>query len=170
MPDGDGLEAVRVFRETGHGRAVVISAMASSQHRIQGLDADVDYYIGKPVEPKELLALLRQYEHRLASEGKIGWVFDTRRWCLISPDGQTITLTQSEIRVLSCFVEAAGLPRDRNEIIEALGKTIEDYDPRRLEIMIRRLRNKVKNHGLDLPLATVYGGGYCFTENLRKLE
>jgi DNA-binding response OmpR family regulator len=43
------------------------------------------------------------------------------------------------------------------------------YDPRRLEILIRRLRNKVgKLAGTELPLNTVYGLGFNFTQPLRQ--
>ena len=170
LPDGDGLEAVRLYKETHNGRTVVVSGHASLEHRIQGIHADTDYYISKPVDPTELIELLRQYETRNAHGGESGWIYDTRRWKLHAPGGQIIPLTQSETKVISCFVETAGLTIPRADVIKFLGKSVDSYDPRRLEIMIRRLRKKVKDHGAELPLNTVYGGGYSFVENLRKSE
>jgi DNA-binding response OmpR family regulator len=49
-------------------------------------------------------------------------------------------------------------------LITALGQNPEIYDPRRMEIMVRRLRNKAKETvGYELPLETAHRKGYAFT-------
>jgi DNA-binding response OmpR family regulator len=54
-------------------------------------------------------------------------------------------------------------------LAKRLGEEAEVFDPRRLEILIRRLRNKVEQATEDeLPLTTVYGLGFNFTQPLRK--
>jgi DNA-binding response OmpR family regulator len=49
-------------------------------------------------------------------------------------------------------------------LVQSLGHNPETYDFRRMEILVRRLRNKTRDAlGCDLPLATVQKIGYAFT-------
>jgi DNA-binding response OmpR family regulator len=57
----------------------------------------------------------------------------------------------------------------RDSLIRALGEEPLVYDPRRLEVMVRRLRNKVEAAGITgFPLTTVYGQGYAFNAPLKE--
>lgn len=52
----------------------------------------------------------------------------------------------------------------RNELIFALGHDPLYYDQRRMEILVRRLRTKVRDQlGYPLPLETVHSQGLAFT-------
>jgi hypothetical protein len=56
----------------------------------------------------------------------------------------------------------------REDLAISLGHQPEHYDFRRLEILIRRLRNKAKEAWSDiLPLETAHRQGYAFTANIR---
>jgi DNA-binding response OmpR family regulator len=57
----------------------------------------------------------------------------------------------------------------RHDLIVALGENPDVYDIRRLEIMVRRLRNKAeKTLGRALPLETVHRQGLAFTEPIHQ--
>jgi DNA-binding response OmpR family regulator len=62
------------------------------------------------------------------------------------------------------LVQSPGLPVERNTLVQALGENPDLYDPRRMEILIRRLRVKAREAlGYELPLDTVHRVGYAFT-------
>jgi len=86
--------------------------------------------------------------------------------CLIPPDSAPILLSRQDYIVLSTLVSKRETV-SRREIIEALGKDYLDYDQRRLDTQIRRLRRKVEEAcGLRLPVATLRGVGYHFYEEV----
>ena len=166
LPDGDGLEAVRLHRQGSDGPVIVLTARGQLRDRVEGLNADADYYLHKPIDSQELAAVLKRIERRLALDAGSGWLLDKEKWSLLTPGGRAVDLTRNEICVMSCFIERGGITVPKAELITALGHDVEVYDPRRLEVMIRRLRNKVEAVTRDFPLVTIYGVGYSFNARL----
>jgi PAS domain S-box-containing protein len=75
LPDGDGLELLRTFREADPGRHVPVVAMtAMSCRRAEVLHAEegFDGFLGKPVAPSELVRFMRGYFHAPAASGTDG--------------------------------------------------------------------------------------------------
>lgn len=162
LPDGDGLDAVRLHRQASDGPVIVLTARGHLDDRVEGLNAEADYYLQKPLESQELIALLRRIERRLEDKSEANWRLDRESWTLLTPNGRRIELTRNELCVMSCFVERAGIAIEKSELIKALDQDPISYDLRRLEVLIRRLRNKVEQQTKDFPLVTVYGAGYSF--------
>jgi DNA-binding response OmpR family regulator len=163
LPDGDGLDALRVHRRSAESPAIVLTARGKVADRVAGLEADADYYLVKPVAMDELLALLRRLQRRFHSRAAGHWTVDPATWRLRAPDGIEIALTRRELALLLLFPGRQGQPVPRQEIAAGLGEDPAVYDPRRLEILVRRLRHKVEEAAArELPLATVYGIGYAF--------
>jgi len=96
------------------------------------------------------------------------WVLNPNHWTLTSPENRQIKLTHSELTLSSCFAKNSGNVVSKQEIIESIGHSVEYYDMRRLEILIRRFRHKAKNVlGYDLPIETVHGKGYAFSAPIK---
>jgi DNA-binding response OmpR family regulator len=58
----------------------------------------------------------------------------------------------------------------RRQIIEALGFDYLDYDQRRLDTQMRRLRRRVEDvSGQTLPVKTLRNSGYCFYQPAQVL-
>lgn len=86
--------------------------------------------------------------------------------CLIPPDSAPILLSRQDYVVLATLVSKREAV-SRKEIVEALGQDYLDYDQRRLDTQMRRLRRKVEEAcGLRLPIATLRGVGYRFYEDV----
>lgn len=168
LPDGDGLEAVRLHRQGNDGPVIVLTARGQLADRVEGMNAEADYYLQKPIDSQELLAVLRRIERRLSAEIQSNWLLDKETWSLVTPASQTIELTRNELCVMSCFVERAGITVNKADLVQALGHDVQTYDPRRLEVMIRRLRTKVEHEVRDFPLVTIYGIGYSFNARLMQ--
>lgn len=171
LPDGDGIDILKLHRRTENTPAVMLTGAGQIEDRIQGMNADADYYLVKPVIIDELIAILRRFERKLGESGQAdAWVMDPVRWNFTTPGGIKISLTKSEVAIMACFIEKAGITVGRDEIIEALGGDPMIYDPRRLEITIRRLRKKMEDNTTEVfPLTTVYGEGYSFNSPISSL-
>jgi DNA-binding response OmpR family regulator len=74
-----------------------------------------------------------------------------------------VALSRQDLLVLQCLMRTAGESVSRRQIVQALGADYFDYDQRRLDTQMRRLRRKVQDEsGQRLPVKTLRGSGYCF--------
>ena len=170
LPDGDGIDILKnhhVLKNTG---SIILSGEGQPEDRIMGIEADADYYLVKPVQVNELVAILQRLVRRLEAtveNSTAQWQLSTVRWQLFTPNRLEIDLTRSEFAMLKCFVDKPGVVVTRDEIIVGLGFNPIAYDERRLEVMLRRLRKKLEDHCVEkFPLQTVYGAGFAFNEQL----
>lgn len=170
LPDGDGIEIMRSPLRNRAQATIFLTGMGQPEDRICGHELDADYYLVKPVDLNELIAIVRRYARRLGVHPQVSkpqWLIDVKTWILQSPNQQTVELTHKELNFLRCFVGLEGLAVKRQIIIRALGFSPDDYDIRRLEAMVSRLRKKIEDASLkDFPLVTVYGVGYAFNGNI----
>lgn len=170
LPDGDGLALLRTDHVQHDAPVIIMSGKGAPEERIAGLEADADYYLVKPIDVSELVAIIRRFERRMQIPQEEIYQLDSQRWKLHMPDQGIVPLTRSEMNLMGCFVEQPGMTVSRDEIIRALGGRPDVYDERRLEVLIRRFRKKVLEAGYaDFPLATVYGQGYAFNERLEMI-
>ena len=163
LPDGDGLQWLQ--QQTFQGKGIVITtARGDNQQRLEGARAGADIYLVKPIQLEELAALLHNLMRRLQGQQVPRWRLSRTHWTLHTPSGQSIKLTHSESMVLQKVAEQPGAAVSRQELARSLGHDPEHYDYRRIEILVRRLRNKARETlGKDLPLETVHKLGYAFT-------
>jgi DNA-binding response OmpR family regulator len=164
LPDGDGLAWLGSRPGLRDKGVIITTARGEGSSRVAGVQAGADVYLVKPVQLEELTALVRNLLLRLHRLDQTSWTLDVRSWHLLSPQGSAIKLTHSEQILLIELARAPGASVAREVLVKALGENPEIYDPRRMEIMVRRLRKKAKESlGFDLPLATAHRKGYAFT-------
>ncbi len=170
LPDRDGISWIRQAETTRDKGLIVTTARGELPDRIRGLTAGADAYLVKPVEFEELRLIVSNVANRLGCgvpSTITAWKLDLVRWELSSTNGDTIKLTRSETTLLATLAASPGKTVPRDDLIHALGYTPESYDPRRMEILVRRLRNKVRiQTPMRLPLETVHGQGYAFTADI----
>lgn len=172
LPDGDGLSSIKAYQHNNQIASIVLTCEGQAHDRIDGMNADADYYLVKPFPIDELIAIIQRIQRRQQANNnlKTQWILDDIRWELKAPNNLDIELTRNEFNLLSCFVDKPGITLSRDEIIIGLGFNPIDYDNRRLEVMLRRLRKKIEEAGVvKFPLQTVYGAGIAFNEQLNKL-
>lgn len=167
LPDGDGLDILK--EQSSDCGSIVLTCEGQPNDRIQGLNADADYYLVKPFPMDELIAILNRIERKMNGGIETDeWQLNKICWEIKTPNKLEIELTRSEFALLNNFVEKPGVVISRDEIIRGLGFNPIDYDNRRLEVMLRRLRKKIEDAGVvKFPLQTVYGVGLAFTEKLK---
>lgn len=170
LPDGDGLQWLSAH-ETWHDKGVVITtARGQERERIEGVRSGADVYLVKPVALEELSSLLHNLWRRLRGQSANRWLLQPLGWFLQPPVGTAVRLTHSELMILQRMAAQAGQAVPRQELVKALGLDPESYDYRRMEVLVRRLRNKVREvAGLELPLETVHRLGYALVAPMQIL-
>ncbi|TAN78465.1 MAG: response regulator transcription factor [Gallionella sp.] len=175
LPGENGWSIAQRMRRARAGMGIImLTAHGALDQRIKGLEQGADAYLVKPVDMRELAATIRTVARRLnipdsvaASPPQIHWILHTARMSLKPPDGNDIPLTHSECRILQVVAQADGNLVHRKTLIEALGEDYHQYDERRLEALISRLRRKLAaHHPPGVPVRGVKGHGYLFTVDL----
>lgn len=167
LPDRDGIDLLREFRQRGERRPVlVLTARTSLNDRVVGLDSGADDYLAKPFAFAELLArcraLLRRpaaVDDRVLSCGDLQ--LDTRAR-VARRAGQEIPLTPREVDVLEFLFRHLGQNVTREMLEREVWK-----QPRRMtsldnviDVQMMRLRRKVDPEGFPRLLHTVRGIGF----------
>lgn len=166
LPDGDGMALVGELRAAGERCGIVLfTARDASRERIAGYAQGADHYLTKPIRLEELGAIVQSLARRLQSTPN--WELNTVSWVLRTPSGHLHKLTGLESAFLGALAEQTGKPVSRRALVEALGKNFSAYDPRNLDALIKRLRDKVNlDNENPLPIKTVHGMGYALTAPL----
>jgi two-component system, OmpR family, response regulator PhoP len=171
LPDEDGIAVTSYLRSlTDAGIVMLTGRWQKKVDRIRGLDEGADAYVIKPIDIDLLTATVRSLLRRLGQQ-KYGrskeappvWNFNMENWNLASPGGTSVRLSRLERLVVSVLAASPGEAVTRDTIISRLAQDIQDFDPRRLETLIHRLRRKVLSATDEhLPLYSVRGVGYVF--------
>ena len=168
MPDGDGLNWLRSRKDLQNKGVIITTARSDPLSRVSGIKAGADVYLVKPVLPEEIVSLVQNMMRRLRGQTQLTWLIDETGWRLLTPEGHVLKLTHSEHMLLQRLAKTPGQAVSKEDLAICLGHQPEHYDYRRLEVLIRRLRNKAKeNWGTALPLETAHRQGYAFTANIR---
>ena len=174
LPGEDGLSAASHLRRIGDMGIVLVSGRCGAADIARGLAAGADLYLGKPLELPVLVASLHSLYRRLATrigggdvaaepatEAIPDWRLSANGWDLHAPNGCTLTLTAPERTLLRELFAAQGTPVSRTRLIAALTPTPQDFDPHRLEVLMHRLRSRVRAAtGLPLPARALRNMGY----------
>ncbi len=180
LPDGSGLELCRRLRPYLRSGIVMCTGRNERALRIGGLKDGADAYLIKPVDPEELEATLASVLRRIPRAdfppGILGtahpalWRLDRKRQVLLTTGGTAIDLSQGETLLLSCILEEPQQQLSRLGLLSAFKAAGTPSDGRRLESLASRLRRKVLDKaGLQLPLQSVYGKGYSFTDHAQLI-
>jgi DNA-binding response OmpR family regulator len=165
LPDDNGLTAVPKLRRQTNCPIVVLTAWGQLSMRLQAIKSGADYFLTKPAAMAELSAVLTTVLSRTTSVPFLGWQMNSAAQTLIGLNGRWIHLTPSEWVFIKALRKNAGLVVSREVLIGELGKKPNDYDPRRMDSLLQRIRLKAKQAGLGgLPLRTRHGQGYVWDE------
>jgi two-component system response regulator TctD len=163
LPKLDGLTLLKRLRNGGNKVPIIIlTANASLDGRVAGLDSGADDYLAKPFEIAELeariRALVRRGHDRAAPEIAVGdLVFDggTRQFFL---SGEALALTPREHAVLEHLVMKVGTTVTKATLSESVFGFDDMADPSAIEIYVHRVRKKLE--GSAVQIATLRGLGY----------
>lgn len=170
LPRMNGLDLIRGLREDGNLTPVLIlSARASVDDRVKGLQAGGDDYLTKPFSFAELLARVQALIRRdhAVSEPTALTAGDLRLDLIrrkVSRGGQIIDLQPREFALLEYLVRNKGRVVSKIMIMEHVWGY--DFEPQTnvVESRISRLRDKVDRGFGACLIRTVRGAGYVVAE------
>ncbi len=166
LPKKHGTHVVRALRDRGVSTPVLIlSALHDEDHRIEGLDAGANDYLGKPFSTRELLARVRALWHGrdpVAPQTKLA-VGDLDMDLLgrtVHRAGKKIDLQPREFRLLEYLMRHAGQTVTRKMLLENVWDYHFDPQTNVIDVHISRLRSKIDKEYPGTLLHTVRGSGY----------
>jgi two-component system OmpR family response regulator len=175
LPGEDGLSICRRLRAGSDIPIIILTAQADEIERILGLEMGADDYLGKPFNPRELLARIRAVLRRRddalsAAAGPkrsykfAGWSLDGPMRRLYDPRGTRVELTGAEFEMLLVFCERPGRTLSRDQIIDLTQGREAAPSERSVDILVSRLRRKLERDPKDPEmLQTIRSSGYLFS-------
>jgi two-component system copper resistance phosphate regulon response regulator CusR len=168
LPGRSGFQVLRDIRaRKAELPVLILSAQASPEERVAGLNGGADDYMGKPFILAELSARIRALLRRgkpRETKIRVGDLeVDTVRR-RVTRAGQPIDLKPKEYALLEFLVHNSDRPVTRSHIIEHVWDIHFDSISNVVEVHINSLRNKI-DRGAAVPLIhTVRGVGYMLTD------
>lgn len=160
LPGMDGTEVLRRLRARKNVPVLMLTALNTLQHRLQGLDGGADDYLGKPFELSELLARIRALLRRSSEWNDEGLVHGDVRFDPLKKQvfkgGAEVDLTASEFATVELLLARRGRPVSKQVLEERLHEDIGRFQSNALEVHIHRIRSKL---GHDF-IQTKRGHGY----------
>ncbi len=171
MPGLDGFAVLRKIRETSRIPAIMLTAKSEDYDKILGLELGADDYITKPYNPLEVVArikaqLRRNYDYQ-EETGKRQDVLQMKglelktREGTVTLDGEGISLTSTEFKILKLFMEHPGRIYTKQQIFEQVWEETYAGDDNTVMVHISNLRSKLERPSGTAPqIKTVKGLGY----------
>ncbi|PZV12017.1 MAG: transcriptional regulator [Leptolyngbya sp.] len=164
LPKLDGLSVCKQLRAEGYQCPILLlTANASSNERVMGLDAGANDYVVKPFDPPELLARVRALLRRdVAATSVLTWEnvqLDTVS-NEVTCNGESLRFTHKEYCLLELFLLNPKRIFSRSALLDRLWDFAEPPGEETVSTHIKCLRQKLKAAGAADLIETVYGLGY----------
>ncbi len=175
LPGINAPEVCREIRKISSTPLIVLSANTRISDKIQMLELGADDYVEKPFDQGELKArihaVLRRYHPEMnfeAPDEAVGdyveypGLFISQTSYTVRLDGEQLTLPPKELELLYCLASSPNRVFTREQLLDYVWGYDYVGDPRTVDVHIKRLREKIKDHE-TWSLSTVWGVGYKFS-------
>ncbi len=183
LPDINGLQVQQIQRQRPELPVVMLTGLGSESDVVVGLEMGADDYIGKPFNPRVVVARVKAVLRRtgaLAVETATtktsglhfnGWRLDTDRCQLFNAQHEQVDLTQGEYGLLLALMQNARKVLSRERLLELThSESLEIFD-RTIDVLIMRLRRKIEvNPHQPSLIRTIRGVGYVFAADIIQAE
>ena len=184
LPGANGFEVLQSVRKESEVPVLMLTARSDEVDRIVGLEIGADDYLGKPFNPRELVARIRAVLRRIKKDVNTkGQGSENRRLCVgeiemellsrrVTRGGVEIELTAAEFALLKALLSSPGEVIGREELNrQVLGR---DYSPddRSIDVHVSKLRRKLgAAAGATNPIKSIRGEGYVYaTDDMAPSE
>ncbi|OQR54034.1 response regulator transcription factor [Bacillus sp. CDB3] len=166
LPDTDGYELLRLFREKDRDIPVLmLTAKSQMNDKLLGLQLGADDYVTKPFNYAELILRVKNMSRRVKKEVVVSHEVIRAGELVICPkerkvhvNEQEIQLTYREFNLCQLFVSNPQRVFMRDELLEKVWGFEYIGNTRAVDIMVQRLRKKLGKSGEYIK--TIYGVGY----------
>lgn len=167
LPDRDGMDVCRALRRRGVTTPILmLTALADTANRVEGLNAGADDYLPKPFEFTELCARIRALSRRRDQQETSFLEYGGLRLDLIKRQATreelVVPLSAKEFSLLELFIRNPEKVLPRSTIGEKVWDMNFEPSSNVVDVYISALRKKI-DRGFEQPLIhTVVGTGYRF--------
>lgn len=168
LPDGDGYELCKMVKERSDIPVIFLTAIDDEVNVVMGLDMGGDDYITKPFRIRELLSRIKSVLRRYHKQPLTKSIIEIENIQIntlegnVYKNGDEISLTALEYRLLLIFANHIGQILSRNQLLERIWDVAGDFvNDNTLTVYIKRLREKLEDNPQDPKIIkTVRGLGY----------
>ncbi len=171
LPGEHGLSIARRLKGECDIPIIIVSAQGEDVDRIVGLELGADDYLGKPFNPRELLARVRAVLRRIdrspspVADERIRFgpfALDIAAYRL-SRAGVPVPLTSGEFDLLCVLTSHPNKVLDRDRILDLLTGAERSPFDRSIDVRVTRLRGKIEPDPSEPTyIKTIWGKGYMF--------
>ena len=172
MPKMDGYEVcskIRSMEEFKNTPIIFLTAKASEQDEVLGLNIGADDFIQKPISPKKLTARVKsnlrklettQIEMNNVKEIKVGPLTINKEKYSVTLEGKLIVFPKKEFEILAYLASNPGKVFHRDKILSDIWGAEIFVVERTIDVHVRKIREKLGVYA-DL-IETIKGVGYRF--------
>jgi two-component system, OmpR family, phosphate regulon response regulator PhoB len=172
LPDVSGLEFTKQIKAASNTKRIpiiLLTAKASEENKVAGLDAGADDYVVKPFSPRELIARIHAVLRRGAPDASHERI--EVRDMIIDLEARQVFYRNDpikfgplEYKLLCFFAKHPGRVYSRDDLLSHVWGSNAYIDERTVDVHIRRLRKRLSTCGYDDLIQTVHGMGYRFSQ------
>jgi DNA-binding response OmpR family regulator len=167
VPGLSGTQVCRRLRGESAVPILMLTARASEDDRVAGLQLGADDYVPKPFSPREIVARVQALLRRAGGPAavpppprRVGEI-EIDLWARqVRVRGRAVSLTPTELRLLEALAQHPGRTFTREELLgRAFGPDFEGLE-RTIDVHVTNLRRKLERDGEPRRVLTVHGLGY----------
>lgn len=165
LPGIDGVELIKVIRRRSDAGLLVVSGRLGPDVFASVMNAGADMYLAKPVQFEQVSLAIQAVQRRAGRDAAAAkpWRLDRAARELIVPDGARVALSEADMVVLECLLEAQGQTVTRETLSQRLGRERDDDGDNGLNAIIYRLRRRIERATpMLVPLQSRSRVGYWF--------
>ena len=174
LPGMDGYQVCREVRTKSQVPIIMLSAKGEVFDKVLGLELGADDYIVKPFDTKELVARVKANLRRCQQMTAVEAPKSADAKVVEYPDllinqsnysvlyqGRTVEMPPKELELLYFLASSPNQVFTREQLLDHIWGYEYIGDTRTVDVHIKRLREKIKDHP-RWSLSTVWGIGYKF--------
>jgi len=171
IPGMNGLELCRTLRAEGIQTPILmLTALSTTDDKLEGFDAGADDYLAKPFDFKEFLARVKaliKRSNQTMIEAQVLKFADLELDLtskIVTRGGQKINLTAKEFQLMEYFLRNQEKVISKAEIAENIWEVEDEGSSNLIEVYVNYLRKKVDKGFPSKLIHTQFGMGYILRQ------
>ena len=175
LPGKDGISIIRELRQNRNSMPVLmLSARSDTDNRVLGLESGADYYLTKPFDVSELVAVMGALTRRkgevmpaVLTYGNIS--LNQGDFTLQGPEG-SIRLGKKEYEIMRILMSSREIVIPKETLLLKVWGNEREAVENNVETHISFLRRKLEFLDADIEIRTLRKLGYRLAEKEMKME
>lgn len=173
LPKMDGIDLCKQIRQAKPNMPIImLTALGTTDDKVEGFDAGADDYLVKPFEMRELIVRIRALLNRRDTNSNAsGFILNyadlemNLHSKMVKRNGQDINLTPKEFKLLEYMLQNPERVLSRTEIAEKVWDTHFDTGTNFIDVYINYLRKKIDRQFDQKLIHTKPGMGFVLKQD-----